>query len=146
MNNRIQTKWAQSSYIFVNFDFEALHRYPDAPEEVEYLKNPHRHIFKVRVDIEVHHDDREIEFIMFKHFLQGLPKAYDLDFMSCEMLCDFFHEKICEEYDLNNVRDINTPPRRVTIEVSEDGENGAVKTYYPNNIVVVRNVDFEGRN
>ena len=73
-------------------------------------------------------DDREIEFILFKRELEaqysretvGLSKYLHLDHKSCEMLADDLAEYIREEY----------PGRDLKIEVSEDGENGAV-SYYP---------------
>ena len=34
--------------IYVKFTKEGIHCYPDAPEDVEFLKNPHRHIFHFR--------------------------------------------------------------------------------------------------
>ena len=52
--------------IWVTFQKEGIHKYPDAPEGVEFLKYPHRHMFKFRVAIQVFHDDRELEFILFK--------------------------------------------------------------------------------
>lgn len=118
----------EQKFIFVTFQKEGIHAYPDAPEGVEFLKHPHRHIFHFRVDIEVWHDDREIEFILFKRELQnqykkevvGLSSALQLNNQSCEMLADDLAEYIQDEY----------PGRDLKIEVSEDGENGAVG-YYP---------------
>jgi len=118
----------EQRFIFVTFQKEGIHSYPDAPEGVEFLRHPHRHIFHFRVDIEVWNDDREIEFILFKRELEaqysretvGLSKYLHLDYKSCEMLADDLAEYIREEY----------PGRDLKIEVSEDGENGAV-TYYP---------------
>jgi len=37
--------------IFVTFSFEGEHCYPDAPDEVSYLRNVHRHLFNVRVEM-----------------------------------------------------------------------------------------------
>lgn len=39
-----------------------FHHWPDAPPEVGYLKDDHRHIFTVRVEWPVGHDDRDVEF------------------------------------------------------------------------------------
>ena len=118
----------EQRFIFVTFQKEGIHSYPDAPEGVEFLRHPHRHIFHFRVDIEVWNDDREIEFILFKRELEaqysretvGLSKYLHLDHKSCEMLADDLAEYIREEY----------PGRDLKIEVSEDGENGAI-SYYP---------------
>ena len=52
--------------IWVTFRKEGIHKYPDAPDGVEFLKYPHRHIFHFRVELEVFHDDRDVEFILLK--------------------------------------------------------------------------------
>jgi hypothetical protein len=108
--------------IWVTFQKEGIHHYPDAPEGVEFLKHPHRHIFHFKVDIEVFHDDRDIEFILFKRELESLytDGTLQLDHKSCEMLADDLATYIQEKY----------PNRDLKIDVSEDGENGA-HSYYP---------------
>lgn len=112
----------EQKFIFVTFQKEGIHAYPDAPEGVEFLRHPHRHIFHFRVDIEVWHDDRDIEFILFKRELEDQYKSetLQLDNKSCEMLANDLAEYIQDNY----------PGRDLKIEVSEDGENGAV-SYYP---------------
>ena len=65
------------NFIWVTFQKEGIHKYPQALtdpdlEDVKFLGYPHRHIFHFRVDIEVHHDDRELEFILFKRELENL--------------------------------------------------------------------------
>ena len=109
-------------FIFVTFQKEGIHCYPGAPEEVKFLQNDHRHIFHFRVEIEVYHDDRDIEFIMFKRELEGLysDNILDLDYKSCEMMAEELRDYIVEIYE----------GRDLKIEISEDGENGAI-CYYP---------------
>lgn len=112
--------------IWVTFSKEGIHCYPQALEEphladVNFLGYPHRHIFHFRVYIDVFHNDRDIEFIQFKRWLQGL---YDnavlaLDYKSCEMIADDLYVQIANRY----------PDRNVIISVSEDGENGCTITY-----------------
>ena len=77
-------------YIWVTFRKEGIHKYPDAPEGVTFLKFPHRHIFHFKVKLEVFHDDRDIEFIQFKRWLEKLyaEKTLQLDYKSCEMMAD----------------------------------------------------------
>lgn len=116
--------------IWVTFQQEAIHRYPAAltdPKlktgdeyDVSFLGHPHRHVFHFRVAIEVFHDDRDIEFIQFKRWLQSLVKS-ELDYKSCEMISDDLYAAIAERY----------PGREVRIEVSEDGENGSTCEYSP---------------
>jgi hypothetical protein len=110
-----------SKMIWVTFQKEGIHKYPDAPEGVEFLRYPHRHIFHFRVDIEVFHDDRDIEFILFKRELEELfdTKILQLDFKSCEMIAD----------DLANYIQTKYPNRKLTISVAEDNENGAICYY-----------------
>lgn len=107
--------------IFVTFQKEGIHRYPDAPEGVEFLRSPHRHIFHFRVDVDVFHNDRDIEFILFKRELEALYSAQTLqvDHKSCEMLAEDLIDYISKKY----------PGRKISVEVSEDGENGATLYY-----------------
>lgn len=123
-------------FIFVTFQKEGIHCYPDAPEGVEFLQHPHRHMFHFRVDIEVWHNDRDIEFILFKRELESLygDNILELDYQSCEMMGNDLAAYIQETY----------PGRDLKIEVSEDGENGAV-LYYPSDEEQMPRL-FEGTN
>jgi hypothetical protein len=123
--------------IWITFQKEGMHRYPAAATDsslatgdeydVSFLANPHRHIFHFRVWIDVLHNDRDVEFIQFKRWLQNLYRdgMLQLDFKSCEMIADDLYLQIAEKY----------PGRSVWIEVAEDGENGALikyEVYQPN--------------
>lgn len=108
--------------IWVKFSKEGIHKYPAAATDpelagVNFLAYPHRHIFHFKVAISVVHSDRDIEFILFKRWLESLysDNILQLDFMSCEMLAEQLYDKIIQKY----------PNRTVTIDVSEDNENGA---------------------
>jgi hypothetical protein len=112
--------------IWVTFQKEGIHKYPAAAEDpnladVSFLANEHRHIFHFRVYIDVFHNDRDIEFIQFKRWLQGLynNSTLILDHKSCEMIADDLYVQIASRY----------PDRCVIIEVSEDNENGCSITY-----------------
>jgi len=117
--------------IWVTFQKEGIHCYPAAATDptlatgdeydVSFLGTPHRHIFHFRVWIDVVHNDRDIEFIQFKRWLENLYKdgILQLDHRSCEMMADDLYEKIADRY----------PDRTVWIEVAEDGENGALIKY-----------------
>lgn len=113
---------AKQKFIWVTFQKEGIHKYPDAPEGVEFLKYPHRHMFHFRVELEVFHDDRDVEFILLKRELEALyaEGTLQLDYKSCEMMADDLYDYISTAY----------PERDVVIEVSEDGENGT-RAYYP---------------
>jgi|TARA_R110002110_G_scaffold246703_4_gene463137 hypothetical protein len=110
--------------IFVTWQKEGIHKYPNAPEGVEFLQHPHRHMFHFRVEIDVFHNDREIEFILFKRELESLYQdgILELDYKSCEMMSDDLADYIYENYS----------HRDFVITVSEDGENGAI-CHYPKN-------------
>jgi len=117
--------------IWVTFRKEGIHKYPAALTEpalatgdeydVSFLGYPHRHIFHFRVWISVMHNDRDVEFIQFKRWLENLygGGTISLDYKSCEMMSDELYEVIKAKY----------PDREVWIEVSEDGENGSFIKY-----------------
>ena len=121
----------KSSMIWVTFRKEGLHKYPAALEDpnlatggtddVSFLGYIHRHIFHFNASIEVFHDDRDIEFIQFKRWLESLyaDGTLQLDYKSCEMICDDLAQQISNKY----------PGRKLTLTVSEDGENGATIEY-----------------
>ena len=117
--------------IFVQFQKEGIHCYPAAATDpalatgdeydVSFLGVPHRHIFHFRVWIDVFHNDRDIEFIQFKRWLENLYAGgtLELNFKSCEMIADDLYLQIAGRY----------PGRAVWIEVAEDGENGCLIKY-----------------
>ena len=112
-------------YIRVTDRFEDFHKYDEAPDEVDFLRLLHRHLFYVNVCIQVNEDDREIEFFMFKKqlaiFISHLMNDLELGGhkMSCEMMADYLAKKIMEKY----------PQRNLSVEVSEDGENSGIVEY-----------------
>lgn len=118
---------ANTSFIFVTFQKEGIHKYPAAATDpslatrdwldVSFLGFPHRHIFHFRVEIEVHHNDRDIEFIQAKRQLEQLyaDGTLQLDYKSCEMIAEDLHDELVRLYG----------DREYVIEVAEDGENGA---------------------
>lgn len=112
--------------IWVKFEKEGIHCYPAALTDpnladVSFLGHPHRHMFQFHVQIEVFHDDRDIEFIQFKRWLESLyvGGTLQLDYKSCEMISDELAATINEKY----------PGRTISIMVSEDGENGSAAVY-----------------
>ena len=120
--------------IFVRFQKEGIHKYPAAATDpalatgdeydVSFLGSPHRHIFHFEVSIEVFHNDRDIEFIQFKRWLekQYSQGILELNYKSCEMISDDLYDVIATRY----------PDRNIAIQVSEDNENGATIVYNTN--------------
>ena len=118
--------------IWVTFRKEGIHLYPAAKDDpalatgdwddVSFLGVAHRHIFHFKVRIEVQHNDRDIEFIQFKRWLERLydDSVIELNHKSCEMIADDLYEQISAKY----------PGRFVEIDVAEDGENGC-SIFYP---------------
>ena len=113
--------------IWVTFRKEGIHKYPAALDDpklatgdeydVSFLGYPHRHIFHFKVGITVTHNDRDIEFIQFKRWMEKLYNegTLNLDYKSCEMMSDDLYNQIRQKY----------PHREVHIDISDDGENGA---------------------
>ena len=119
--------------IWVTLRKEGIHKYPAALDDpklktgnkydVSFLGYPHRHIFHFNIAIQVFHNDRDVEFIQFKRWIEGLYSGdqgvLSLDYKSCEMISDDLYEAIASRY----------PNRDIEITVSEDGENGATIVY-----------------
>tara|TARA_B100000953_G_scaffold185217_1_gene152438 strand:+ start:63 stop:455 length:393 start_codon:yes stop_codon:yes gene_type:complete len=119
--------------VWVTFQKEGVHLYPAAKDDpklatggwddVSFLGVAHRHIFHFRVAIDVFHDDRDIEFIQFKRWLESLyaTDTLELNHRSCEMIAEELAQEIHNKY----------PGRSITISVAEDNENGATMTFNP---------------
>lgn len=117
--------------VYVTFRKEGIHCYPAASHDpnlatgdeydVSFLGTPHRHIFHFTVAIEVFHNERDIEFIQFKRWLENQYSSgtLELNNKSCETISDDLYTVISTRY----------PERDIHIEVSEDGENGS-KIFY----------------
>jgi hypothetical protein len=116
---------AAKRFIWVTFRREGIHKFPGAAEDpaledVSFLAYEHRHIFHFHIAIEVFHNDRDIEFIQFKRWLESLYQGtLELNYKSCEMISDDLYEVIASRF----------PGRDIEITVSEDGENGATIRY-----------------
>ena len=107
--------------IIVTLQIEGLHCWPDAAAicpQVDFLSNSHRHLFYIVAKKQVFHDDRDIEFILFKReILKYLNTKYfnselnqcNFGSMSCEAIC----KELIEQFGLNYC------------SVMEDNENGA---------------------
>lgn len=123
-NNAIRMIW-------VTFQKEGIHCYPLAKTDpllatgdmydVSFLGSPHRHIFHFKVAIQVTYNDRDIEFIQFKRWLEDAfnSNTLNLDHKSCALISDDLHTYINARY----------PDRIIEITVSEDNENGATIFY-----------------
>jgi len=130
-DKRLRIKERAVRMIWVTFQREGIHKYPGADTDpalatgdeydVSFLGFPHRHIFHFKVGIQVFHNDRDIEFIQFKRWLENSFRdgVMQLDHKSCEMVSDDLYDMISARY----------PERNIEITVAEDGENGATIYY-----------------
>lgn len=100
--------------VFVTTQFEGFHRWKDAPPQYGYLKDWHRHMFHVRLRKKVD-ASRQIEFIELKQkinaYIDTMFKGKEHRF---ELSCEELAEQLLHYFNAHMV------------EVSEDGENGAI--------------------
>ena len=99
--------------IVIQTSFPGYHQWKDAPEKFDYLRYIHRHVFHVRAEMEVTHDNRDIEFINLKDEVNSFifDVYYNQTFPdSCEMIA----QDIAEHFGFDRV------------EVLEDNENGGI--------------------
>lgn len=113
-------------WIWVTFQKEGIHAYADAltnPRlaDVSFLGYPHRHIFHFKVEIQVFHNERDIEFIQFKRQMEGFYQDNEFNNQSCETLA----ERIVQ-----TLRDWYRDTRNIRVTVSEDGENGTTLEWF----------------
>ena len=106
-------------YVKTYNEIKGFHYWENAPAEVEFLKNRHRHTFHIITYFEVSGTDREIEIIMMERAIDkylytkyGKESARECEFndMSCEMIA----KEIVETFNA------------VKCEVNEDGKGGAI--------------------
>lgn len=105
--------------IIVKLNVAGLHLWQNCHiEEVEYLKNLHRHLFYITCYKTVKHDDRDIEFIQLKQKIEKwINEKYYKEFYGCclfdKMSCEMIAVELINAFGLD------------TCEVLEDNENGA---------------------
>lgn len=107
--------------VIAKLELEGLHNWPDAKKvfpEVAFLSDMHRHKWYITAKKQVFHDDRDVEFIMFKRDIEEYLRAkywredlrtHMFGAKSCEMLAREILEKFNCEY----------------VSVFEDNENGS---------------------
>lgn len=106
--------------VWVTASFVGFHKWIDAPDEVAFLRNEHRHVFHVKVSVAVTHGDRDVEFFILKRDLSDHCAGFaGRSFLySCEQVAFILGELL--QKDQYKVQ---------WVEVSEDGENGARVEY-----------------
>lgn len=124
MIKKIDTTEMSKIYAVVTTQFEGVHFYRNASGKEEFLKYPHRHLFHIKIIIQQFHDDREVEFINFKRWLNKQLVDKVVNYKSCEMIARELGDKIIKKYG----------KRELSVEVSEDGENGGLISYNLNTL------------
>ena len=116
--------------IYCKTKFEGVHCYPEAPDEVAYLRQPHRHMFHVEVEIDVFSSDRELEFIMLKHKVDAWLRkhfnslgVWEMETLSCEQVAMQLLIYLNSLYNTNRGEERQ---RQIIVSVDEDDENGAI--------------------
>lgn len=106
------------TWVIVKANFIGFHQWKDAPEEVSFLRDYHRHIFYVELHLQVKDLNRELEFFLVKRKLQSeLDKYYSNEHFeeSCEMIATRIKTYFEEFYKT-----------KCRCSVFEDNENGAM--------------------
>lgn len=112
--------------VWIKFRSERLHSWPDAPSDLlhAHLRQPHRHLFHVRVEVRVDDSQRQISFEALRQnawncWNEAIPVE---SFHSCEEMA----------LRLGNALTTLDPGLDIwSIDVSEDGESGASWKYIP---------------
>ncbi|HPY55302.1 MAG TPA: hypothetical protein PLI14_06560 [Bacilli bacterium] len=112
--------------VWVTTSFEGVHRWPEAPPLVDFLRNFHRHVFYVKVTVLVSHNDRDVEFFTLKmHVDLVIKQITDNDFNLGRSSCEDMAKSIFTA--LSVIHEDQKPMYNVwSVEVSEDNENGAI--------------------
>jgi len=106
--------------VWVTDSFVGFHKWIDAPDEVAFLRNEHRHVFHVKVSVVAAHGDRDVEFFILKRNLS----------LHCERFAGQSFLYSCEQLASRLGALLQKDRYKVQwIEVSEDGENGARVEY-----------------
>lgn len=114
-------------YIVVRGQYEGFHEWEDAPDEVAFLRNEHRHLFKWEVSLQVDHDDRELEFFMVKRQIETninywLRTKKWRHLGSCEQQAEIILGDAMKWYGED---------RCYKVVVSEDGESDGIVIWTP---------------
>jgi len=110
-------------YIKVKNEFEGFHRWKDAPDEVNFLRNLHRHLFKVTTKISVDHNERALEFFIVQRHIDEIIEELigrKRTEYSCEDMAEYILDYLEADYGKSHIE----------VEVSEDGENAGVINNY----------------
>lgn len=117
------TIWAK-----VVTQFRGFHCYPNAPEDVKFLRDVHRHVFHVTLWIEQFHDSRDLEYFQVQKWLDTMIDAANFkEAGSCEFMAIQIAQAARRDFTAAVLIDHieRVVQRAVKCQVLEDGENGA---------------------
>lgn len=111
--------------VWIKFQSERVHSWPDAPPDVlhVYLRQPHRHLFHIRVEARTTDPRRQVSFERLRYeskraWEESIPA---ISFLSCEEMAMKLGQALL---DRTRGQDIDL----FRIDVSEDGESGGAWT------------------
>ncbi len=108
------------TYVYCQTRCIGFHRWPQAPDSVKYLRDVHRHEFYIKVTSSVAHNNRDVEFITLREavdsMFSGGSSIHNFGEKSCEMIAE----------DIISFVEADGTYKIYSVEVSEDGENGAI--------------------
>jgi hypothetical protein len=103
--------------VIIQFEIEGFHHYPDAPEQVKFLSDSHRHTFKVKAGYEVEDSNREKEIFIERDYIkQYLTESFGYPCQFGAMSCEMIAEEILEYAQ---------PEQMIWCEVWEEETGGA---------------------
>lgn len=109
--------------VYVQVKVPGFHHWPDASKEVEFLSEPHRHMFSFMLAMKVT-TARQYEFFLLQQELHNyLNELYDEHESG---LGYDFGASSCEELATATLEMFQTMGMVYSVEVSEDDENGSV--------------------
>lgn len=111
------TVWFTTSFI-------GFHHWPNAPLACNHLRHMHRHVFNVKVEMYVAHNDRDIEFqiakmdvdVYLSESIASRMALIEKSTMSCEQIAERIWAHCAHIY-------VDNPIKCITVD--EDGECGA---------------------
>lgn len=96
-----QPRIKRPTFVMVHTTFYHRHCWKKAPAEVEFLKQPHPHMFKVQVVVRVTDNDRQVEYYMLHDDLRKITNDYfegESSTRSCEEMATIIGELLQKEY------------------------------------------------
>lgn len=114
-------------FVGVSYSFKATHNWPEASQlagqQVAFLESRHRHTFFLDVEMQVHHDDRDVEFFVLQGQVRDI--VHNLYGASWDGLVYNLGRKSCETIGLEilgELRKLHPHAGDISMRVSEDNE------------------------